>query len=367
MEQLNQLRGRAVYIDLIRTIAMVGVLLLHAAGRWAISSEELGQMNHMELTGWSIVNIYQSVAVPLGVPLFLMLTGALLLQPEKKECLGVFFKKRWARIGLPSLFWFGAYFAWDFLVQGIPFTSSAVIQGLLNGPYTQMWYMYVLVGLYLLTPILRVFTANADQSLVKYFVIVWVVGAAILPFLGLLFPFQLNSNVFALTGYVGFFVLGAYLSTVQLRRSTLSIFILLGIALTAVGTYVLAANVGGAEMYFFQQYFSPTVVLVSVMVFLLLLSIKPPLVQEENRASSPSKGHRLIQLISQHTLGIFFIHVMIIESIQRGYFGFVINRDTLNPIVEVPLLTAIVLFGSLAIILLLKKLPYLKQLIGCQL
>jgi surface polysaccharide O-acyltransferase-like enzyme len=271
-----------------------------------------------------------------------------------------FFKKRWARIGLPSLFWFAAYFAWDFLVQNIPFTASAIVQGILNGPYTQMWYLYVLAGLYLLTPIFRVFIAHADQTLVKYFVILWVSGVAIIPFFTLFTIFQLNSNVFAITGYIGFFVLGTYLSTVEMRRSTLSLFIILGVALTAISTYVLAATVGGTEMYFFQQYFSPTIILASVMLFLLLLTVKPPSVQKEN---SLSKVHKLIKVISENTLGIFFIHVMIIESIQNGYFGFAINRNTLNPIIEVPLLTAIVLFVSLAIILLLKKVPYLNRLI----
>ena len=114
-------------------------------------------------------------------------------------------------------------------------------------------------------------------------------------------------------------------------------------------------------MYFFQEYFSPTVILASVLMFLLLLTIKPSSVQKE---SSPSKVNKLIKLISENTLGIFFIHVMIIESIQNGYFGFAINRNTLNPIIEVPLLTVIVLFASLAIILLLKKMPYLNRLIG---
>lgn len=359
MEGLNQLRGRAVYIDLIRTVAMVAVLLLHASGQWIITSQEMSQLNHLEIIRWGVVDVYQSVGV-MGVPLFLMLTGALLLQPEKDERLSVFFKKRWARIGLPSLFWFAAYFAWDFLVQNIPFTSSAIIQGILNGPYTQMWYLYVLVGLYLLTPILRVFIAHADQTLVKYFVILWVLGVAIIPFFSLFIIFQLNSNVFAITGYVGFFVLGTYLSTVEVRRSTLSIFIILGVALTAVSTYVLAATVGGTEMYFFQQYFSATIILASVMVFLLLLTIKPPPVQKGN---SLPKVHKLIKVISENTLGIFFIHVMIIESIQNGYFGFAINRNTLNPIIEGPLLTVIVLFVSLAIILLLKKIPYLNKLI----
>jgi surface polysaccharide O-acyltransferase-like enzyme len=343
---------------------MVGVILLHAAGRFTVTSQEMGQMNPSQITCWGVVDTYQSLAAPLGVPLFLMLTGALLLQPGKTDSLSVFFKKRWARIGLPSLFWFAAYFAWDFLVQGIPFTAGAIMQGILNGPYTQMWYMYVLVGLYLLTPILRIFMAHADQTMIKYFVFLWVMGVAILPIFDLLSPFQLNSNVFAMTGYVGFFVLGAYLSTVDMQRSKLSIFIILGIALTAIGTYILAATIGGTEMYFFQQYFSPTVILVAVMMFTLLFSVQPPSVQED---SNPSKAHKLIQLISQNTLGIFLIHVMIIESIQLGYFGLTLNQNTLNPIIEVPLLTAIVLFVSLAIILLLKKIPHLEKLVGCQL
>jgi surface polysaccharide O-acyltransferase-like enzyme len=339
---------------------MIGVLLLHASGQWIISSQEMSQLNHLELVHWSVVDVYQSVGL-MGVPLFLMLTGALLLQPEKTDTLREFFKKRWARIGLPSLFWFAAYFVWDFLVQGIPFTGSAIVQGLLNGPYTQMWYLYVLVGLYLLTPIIRIFIAHADQTLVKYFVILWVLGVAIIPFFTLFTIFQLNSNVFALTGYIGFFVLGTYLSTVEIRRSTLSMLILLGVASTAVSTFVLTAAVGGAEMYFFQQYFSPTIILASVTVFLLLLMVKPPTVQKETR---PSVIHKLIKVISENTLGIFFIHVMIIESIQNGYFGFAINRTILNPVIEVPLLTAIVLFVSLGIILLLKKIPYLNKLIA---
>ena len=155
--------------------------------------------------------------------------------------------------------------------------------------------------------------------------------------------------------------LGVYLLTVQMRRSTLSIFMILGIALTAFGTYVSAATVGGTEMYFFQGYLSPTLILASVMVFLLILTIQPPSVQKVTR---PSTGNKLVKVISENTLALFLFHVMILESLENGYFGFAINRNTINPIIEVPLMTVIVLFVSLAIILLLKKVPYLKKLIG---
>jgi surface polysaccharide O-acyltransferase-like enzyme len=355
VEKLNQLRGRSVPVDLIRTIAIVGVILLHASNDLTIQ-----QMSQFEIIRWTTVDIYQSIG-RLGVPLFVMLTGALLLQPSKNESLSVFFKKRWARIGLPWIFWGGAYFAWDFLVQHQTFTSSAIIQGILNGPYYQFWYLYVLAGLYLLTPILRIFIAHADQTIIKYFVILWFLGVAIIPVFGLLTTYQLSSDVFTITGYVGYFVLGTYLLTVQIRRSTLSIFMILGIALTVIGTYVLAATVGGTEMYFFQQYFSPALILASVMVFLLLLTIQPPSVQKE---ISPSKVNKLIKVISQNTLPIFLFHVMVLESLQSGYFGFAINGNTINSIIGVPLNTVITLFISLGIIILLKKVPYLKKLIG---
>ena len=358
---------------------MVGVILLHASGSWTVTTQQVSQMGLLQTFGWSVVDFYQSVA-RMGIPLFLMLTGALLLQPEKNESLRTFFRKRWNRIGLPFIFWGAAYFAWDFLVIRIPFTLSAVIWGILDGPYTQFWYLYVLIGLYLLTPILRAFINQADQTLLLYFVVIWLLGAAIIPVFGLLTPYQLNSNVFTITGYVGYFVLGTYLLTAQMRRSTLSILMILGVALTGFFTYVLAATVGGTEMYFFQQYFSPTVILSSVMLFMLLLMFKPPVVQEgrstlvqggsnllvqkEISNVPPPRTNKLIKAISANTLAIYLFHVMVLESLENGYFGFAINRTTLNPIIEVTLMTAIVLFVSLGVILLLKKVPYLRKLIG---
>ena len=154
---------------------------------------------------------------------------------------------------MPFLFWGAVYFVWDFLVIKLPFTADAIIQGILNGPYTQFWYLYVLIGLYLLTPILRIFIANADKTLVKYFVVIWLLGVAILPFFTLLTDYTLNNNVFTITGFVGYFVLGIYLLTVQIRRSTLAIYMTLGVALTAFGIYVLAATKGGTGIYFFKS------------------------------------------------------------------------------------------------------------------
>jgi surface polysaccharide O-acyltransferase-like enzyme len=94
-------------------------------------------------------------------------------------------------------------------------------------------------------------------------------------------------------------------------------------------------------------------------LFLLLNTIKIP-AQDAN----PSKGAKLVRVISQNTLPLALFHLMILESLQRGYFGFAINGNTVNSIVGVPLITIITLFVSLGIILLVKKIPYVKKIVG---
>jgi surface polysaccharide O-acyltransferase-like enzyme len=99
-----------------------------------------------------------------------MLTGALLLQPNKTdEPLRVFFKKRWNRIGVPVLFWGVIFFAWNFFVHGQALTVTSFLQGLLVGPYVHFWYVYLLVGLYLATPFIRVLEAHAEWKIIQYF------------------------------------------------------------------------------------------------------------------------------------------------------------------------------------------------------
>lgn len=356
----TQLKLRNVPVDLIRTVAIIAVVLVHAAGRWSITSQEIASFNTVGLVSWVVVLVYQCIAT-FGVPLFLMLTGLLLLQPEKNETLRVFFKKRFLRIGLPLLFWTILYFIWDFSVLKIPFTASTILQGMLNGAYTQFWYIHVLFGLYLLTPILRVIIAHANQALIKYFVVLWLISVSILPFLNTLSSFQLSKNIFILTGYVGYFLLGVYLSSVQIRRRIALTFMFIGTVLTALGTYVLTASDASGGMYFFQEYLSPTVILTSVMAFLLLLTIKPS--SSFPQETRPSILSKLVKAISQNTLGIYFVHVIVIETIQWGLLGFMLNRETLNPIIEVPLLMFITLFVSLGIILLLKKIPKLRNVV----
>jgi surface polysaccharide O-acyltransferase-like enzyme len=354
---LTHERKLSVPVDLIRTVAIVAVIMLHATNDATSFNPEAP----FEVWRWWIVNIYQSIS-RLGVPLFAMLSGALLLQPAKLgESLGNFFKKRWARIGLPFLFWGATYFVWDFFANPETFTSSSIIQGMLTGPYFHFWYLYMLIGLYLFTPILRIMVAHANRKLIKYFLIVWLLGAILVPLPGLFGAYHLDSNIFIIPLWVGYFVLGLYCLKVQVHRSTLFTFLLLGLTLTAVGTYFMAANFGGTLTYFFHDYFSPTMILASVALYMLLNTFQMASIQTE---TCHPKVNWLLRKISENTLPLYLLHVMIIESLQRGYFGFTLSSNTMNSIIEVPLISVVTLFICLAVIIPMKKIPGVKRIIG---
>ena len=151
----------------------------------------------------------------------------LLLQPNKAdEPLRVFFKKRWNRIGIPVIFWGAIFFAWDFLVRGQSLTLLSILQGLFAGPYVHFWYVYILIGLYLITPLLRVIVAHADWRIIRYFLIIWFVGTGIILFslcMQIISPQTVwfKHNVFLLTGLMGYFILGAYVAKLRFRSSIL--------------------------------------------------------------------------------------------------------------------------------------------------
>ena len=348
---------RAVPADLIRTLAIIGVVILHAANEAIVPQV----MNQTEIYRWWMVNIYQTLGRT-GVPLFVMLTGALLLQPSKIESLSVFFKKRWNRIGLPFLFWGAIYFAWDYYANHLVLTSSFVFQGMLSGPYYQFWYLYMIVGLYLLTPILRIVVAHIDRQTFKYFFIIWMIAAFITPIPGLLGTFYIDGNLLSLPLWVGYFMLGVFLVNVTMQRRVLIFLTALGLTLSVVGTYFIAATVGGPHTYYFHDYFSPTMILASVTLFLLLNTIKAPIEQTE---ACKSKMNWLLKEISQSTLAIFLFHVILLETLQRGYlWGFTISGNNFNSIIEVPLIAVVTLLICLGVILPLRKVPGIKKLIG---
>ncbi len=348
-------------VDLIRTVAIVLVILLHASIE---GNPNLDIMSPNGVQLWWTSNIYDSISRS-AVPLFVILTGALLLQPTKvNEPLGVFFKKRWNRVGIPILFWGTIFFLWDFTIKGQTLTPLYVLQGVFAGPYVHFWFVYALLGLYLITPLLRVIVAYTNWKVIRYFLLLWFVGTGIFSLLTLYQNIYsqvvwFNHNVFLFTGLIGYFILGAYIDKLQTRRLILYLGLILSTLWTITGTYFLVGTLGEFYGPFFLDASSFSVIITSVTLFLILASIPNHKIQKRFPL-----GNRILKIISENTLPIYLFHVIVLETLNYGYLGLKISVTTLNPIIEIPLVTFLTLIISLAVIIPLKKLPYIKRLIG---
>ena len=355
--QSSDANGAAPFsADLIRTVAIVLIILLHAA---AFPPPIPPEVTPQVMYGWFTADAYAALG-HMGVPLFVMLSGFFLLEPSKAdEPLKVFFKKRFNRIGLPFIFWSTAYFAWNVYVHNLPLTIDSVVQSFMSGAYVHLWFLYLLVGLYLVTPLLRVFVKYLDWKRFKYLVALWFVGTAVVWFVNVFGPFNFNTALFVFTGWMGYYLLGVFLQKIKVRSWILVLAACLGIAGAVFGAYISTALVGERVTTFFHESLNFNLIIASVAVYLLLINI--PRSRVESRSA---KVNAVLHWVSQNTLPIYLMHYMILECFMFGFFGFTLNTSVLNPIIEIPLLTLLT-FGLTALIVYpLKKIPVVKRLIG---
>ena len=97
----------------------------------------------------------------------------------------------------------------------------------------------------------------------------------------------------------------------------------------------------------------------SVALFILLASLP-----SNDISKRFPRGNRILRVISENSLAIYLLHVMVIEAFRSGILGFRISLTTVTPVLEIPLLTALTLAVCIAIIYPLKKIPFLRRLIG---
>lgn len=153
--------GRIFWMDAARAFAIATVVWIHS-----VDTLSYGFKLDQRPYGWLEHGALQVVG-RLGVPLFLMLSGALLL-PRREETTIQFYKRR-----IPRLFIALVGFAYIFYILGRhvfgdttpPDFLRVIISGNLRYSY-QFWYLYVILGLYLASPFLaKMVCACSEQEL----------------------------------------------------------------------------------------------------------------------------------------------------------------------------------------------------------
>ena len=195
---------RIMSLDLIRTVAILLVITQHAWSGLQLDEPGLGIGSH----------VYQALVV-MGVPLIFMLSGALMLG-SKPLPIGQFLARRFKRLLLPYLLWGTLVYIVSAVMHKYPdvqtFTEGFhhylyyLLSGKINPSY---WYIFVLMGLYALTPFIqRALSAPYTKRLTEYGLILWVAWLmlrAYYPQFGSIHYY--NASAFS---YMGFFLCGHY-------------------------------------------------------------------------------------------------------------------------------------------------------------
>ncbi len=242
-------RENLLWLDVIRFLASLGVVLIHVA------ADVITEFKVVPMGQWWAAHIYDSL-VRGCVSLFVMVSGALLLMPSEQTT-GDFFKKRVNRILIPFLVWTALYLIWKkILFQPDMGFVEALSRAAANKVHFHLWFFYALTGIYLATPIFRIFVRWARPREMIYFIGLWFVFASLMPFIeGLLnlvwhVQFHLGISVPVAAGLIGYFVLGYYLrslgqKTLQPRFITFAWFAWAGsLAICLLGSYFLNLRLG---------------------------------------------------------------------------------------------------------------------------
>ena len=157
---------RIIYFDVLRIVAVFAVVVLHVCSRRFIVA--------FPSTEWEVLNVYDSLT-RWGVPVFVMISGALFLDEKKDFSIKRLYRKNVVHI-------ICAFGCWSFVSQLTKIDSHTTVvsfvQGCIEGPF-HLWFLKMLLGLYVVVPILR--RVVQDRKTELYFLMIALLTAFLLP------------------------------------------------------------------------------------------------------------------------------------------------------------------------------------------
>jgi surface polysaccharide O-acyltransferase-like enzyme len=337
------------YIDGLRVLAIVAVVVIHASSNITNSSPTVSM-------SWQMASML-NLALRWAVPVFVMISGALLLS-KKDESMGVFFQKRLNRLLLPAGFFILVYFWWQnrggYVLTVGEYAKRVLVWG---NPYYHLYFLYVIIGLYLVTPALRVLVQYMTKRQLGLLTILLLLMTAywsyVVSYFGGNFPRDTLTVVTHFLPYVGYYLAGYWIHTYwqgkSLTRGWL-VALLLWFVAVVLTTYGYSQWGYSAKSMMFEDYAGLNVVLMSLLIFAGFKQW-----YEEGKKSNSSWVVR----IAGASFGLYLLHVMILEWLA-GYFrriavsnwGLVIGVAVLG-------------FGvSLVVVELMARVPVVKKVVG---
>lgn len=317
-------------------------------------------------TEWNIYNICNS-ASRWGVPVFVMMSGALFLPREIPT--KILYKKYISRMAIAYIVWSAFYAIVDALgsiifVQGYHTTIVEFIGSFISGAI-HLWFLPMIMGIYMCIPLIKQLTQN--DKLIKYFLLLSIIFSFIKTEIELITNNLLSGNVQIIfqnvnivfrnfnmnliVGFAAYFILGFYLNKTEINRKHRTIIYILGVTglgLTILLNLLASKNAGKSLEAFYNSNFV-NVLLMSVAVFVWF----------KYNAKGTNLLNKIIPKLSKYSFGAFLVHIFILQILKSAG----IQSTTFHPVLSVPAITIFTTVVSYLISLILNKIPVIKKYI----
>ncbi|MCR4663066.1 MAG: acyltransferase family protein [Endomicrobiaceae bacterium] len=340
-------KNRIIYLDFLRIFAILAVVMVHVA----TSQYRLEGM-------WNYSSCFWHVIPRWCVPVFVMISGTLFLDPIKNITINNILKKYILCIAIAFIVW-SAFYTCINCITTNNFNFVHAIKYFIKGR-GHLWFLYMISGLYLVTPLLRVITEKKDKNLLLYLLIICFFVSSIIPFINFIIPSTKEMcdvliNKIHLSfpvSFVGYFVLGYYLHNyVNIKNVALITGGLLFSLFAMIFADIYHVIILGTGKVFVNSFFL-FVVLASIFIFLFV----------KKQCSQTKQMSKFILKMSDLTFGVFLIHAFFIDMAVKFKLFSSIN-SLLNGItfIVIPVEFITVIIVSFLSVFLFSKIPWVKK------
>lgn len=287
------------------------------------------------------------------VPLFFMISGALLLPCREVEPATTYVKKRIGKVLGPTIF-----FSFFYILLNISdgWNVGTLVTNLFSIPFSAqghgiLWFMYTLSGLYLLVPIISPWLRQTSKHEIELYLALWFI-TLLYPYIGLILKVDTGNTglLYYFTGYVGYFLLGHYMSRYSLSFKWLLPMLVLVLPLP-IFNKVLGWNL---DYYSALWYLSAPV---AVMTTAWFGAVKILL----EKAQMKGLLLKLLMIISNLSFGIYLIHIFVMRTLL---WNCSIIQTISNYYLQTLVVVLLTFLGSFAVCYIISRLPLSQYIIG---
>lgn len=328
--------NRIEYISLASVLSAIAVIFLH--------SNEC--IKNFSLVGFDWISsiFIHSIFFP-AVPIFFMISGAMLFNFNKKYDLKTYFSKRISKTVMPYIVWslFGLCFQIFYLntikLNDVNFTY--ILFGLINGNLVGVYWFFILLFIfYCLIPIFSSVVINKKYCLYGI-ILLFVINLIVSPP-----PYQ----KIAIICYLFYGMVGYYIHVYGISKNLKWVFYILGISgllLHMFGTYFLSISAGELN-YTFQSYTHFTCVFYSIGLFVFIKYDLVTLMRHDII-------NKVVSFLDFYTFGIYLIHWYILKMLLKI---FSINNTLIYYRLFAPFVVIII---CVLIVTAMRKIPLIKR------